>query len=770
MYRMIRRIFIFMVFITAFAVSAQDDSPVMLMDFYYTDLQLPDGTYIYEDELYEGYAIPVGSTIHTLSGGYAELELADTTIIKIDELTSFSVDSLMGVEASEKNIFSLTVGKFRAVVASITDEETYEFNGYSAVCGVRGTDLGMFVAPSRKEDSCWVLHGRANLTHKKTGRTIEIKENNMANTFDDVFQPRVIPDDYRRNVIGKNLEFRKLNIDKVKTKDKPKPTITSEDTDEEKDEDIEEEKEKEKEKVKEEKKDKKPIDKGIEIEPGEETEAAEKKEDPEWVKALKEMIGMEIGSITIGDKTYAKAVIQPTFKIGDIKMALYLPIIYEKDMFDPDLWYKPRGNNEWSFGLDQSDPIDGVGDLLSDLFLKIKYVQWGEMRDKFWFKVGNVDDFTVGHGLIMNNYSNATDFPAIRRIGVNLGLDFEKYGFEFINNDISEIITSPRIIGARGYVRPFAPGFPLAFGLTCIADINPGADLPEVGTVYTPSADEIGNPMFINCGLDVDYPLVESDLLSVILFADVAGLIPWFLSDGTGLYSSISAGPAFEAMFPEDDPETFIRNYGFFTGLMGNVSVIDYIVDFRYFTGSFRPYFFNVAYDRTSSSTAVEVANSIVSPDSDILDNINMGIYGQAGYTWEKIFSIEMGYMFPITIDSIDGFQFMEGEDTFHAQFTLFKDVIPVVNLSGSISYDRLYFAKMLAGDDSPDGKELDWFDEYTVLNGEIVYGVSPNLDLALLLTTAVRRDEATGEVVYKSDGVTKEIDFTFSIETRVSF
>jgi hypothetical protein len=768
--RMIRRIFVFLVFITAFAVSAQEESSVMLMDFFNTDLQLQDGTYMYEDELYEGYTIPVGATIHTLSDGYAELELTDTTIIKIDELTSFSVDSVLGVEKADKNIFSLTVGKFRAVVASITDKETYQFNGYSAVCGVRGTDLGMFVAPTQKEDSCWILHGRASLTHKKTGKKIEINENNMANTFDDVFQPRKIPDDFRRNVIGKNLEFKKLKIDKVRTKDKPEPTIEPGDT--EKDEDIDDEKEKEKKEEKEMKKekDKKPIDTGIETEPGEETEAAEKEEEPEWVKALKEMIGMEIGSITIGDKTYAKAVIQPTFKIGDLKMALYLPIIYEKDMFDPDYWYKPKGNNEWSFGLDQSDPIDGVGDLLSDLFLKIKYVQWGEMRDTFWFKVGNVDDFTVGHGLIMNNYSNATDFPAIRRIGVNLCLDFEKYGFEFINNDISEIITAPRIIGARGYIRPFTPGFPLAFGLTGISDINTGAVLPEVGTVDMPSADEIGNPMFLNLGLDVDYPLVESDLLSVILFADVAGLIPWFLSDGTGIYSSISAGPAFEAMFPEDDPETFIRNYGFFTGLMGNVSVIDYIVDFRYFTGSFRPYFFNAAYDRTSSSTALEVANSIAFPDLDVLDNINMGIYGQAGYTWEKIFSIEMGYMFPITIDSLDGFQFMEGEDTFHAKFTLFKDVIPVVHLSGSISYDRIYFAKMLAGDDSPEGHDLDWFDEYTVLNGEIVYGVAPNLDLALLLTTAVRRDDTTGEVVYKSDGVTKEIDFTFSIETRISF
>jgi hypothetical protein len=275
--------------------------------------------------------------------------------------------------------------------------------------------------------------------------------------------------------------------------------------------------------------------------------------------------------------------------------------------------------------------------------------------------------------------------------------------------------------------------------------------------------------MFFNIGLDAEYPIIESGLLSMVLFADIAGMIPWFRNDGSGAYAGITSGPHFEAMIP-DDPDSILRNYGFSTGILGNVLFIDYIADFRIFSGTFRPQFFDTTYDTKSSNYALETAGYILYPDADEWDNLTMGIYLEGGYTMEKIFSIEIGYMFPMTMDSVEGFQFLEGEDTLHAKFTLDSDVIPVVDISGSISYDRSYFYKMVAGEKSPTGKSLDWFDEYTSLNGEIVYAVSKNLDLAYLFSTAVARNPETGEVLYEADGVTMQIDFSMGIETRIHY
>src|SRR5208337_1615572 len=100
--------------------------------------------------------------------------------------------------------------------------------------------------------------------------------------------------------------------------------------------------------------------------------------------------------------------------------SLYLPIIYNGDMFNPSDWYHPMGNDEWNFGglltgqLISTNPWVVAQDVLNDLLLKIRYLEWGQQRDPFFFKVGNLDDITIGHGLIMRDFANDADFPSIR--------------------------------------------------------------------------------------------------------------------------------------------------------------------------------------------------------------------------------------------------------------------------------------------------------------------------------------------------------------------
>ena len=209
------------------------------------------------------------------------------------------------------------------------------------------------------------------------------------------------------------------------------------------------------------------------------------------------ILGVEIGAITMydGDEnvTWSKVVAQPNFKIGPVKAGLYLPLIYNGNMFDPDDWYHPNGNDEWSFGFDQTGVVDVVVDVVSDTFLKIKYFEWNEQRDPFFFKIGNLNDITVGHGLIMRDFANDADFPAIRRTGLNFGLDFGKLGFEYMVNDAGNLLTLPVMFsdasfvpdvltGGRLYFQPFDDGEKrdvksikdLAFGVSLLADLGPG--------------------------------------------------------------------------------------------------------------------------------------------------------------------------------------------------------------------------------------------------------------------------------------------------------
>ena len=102
------------------------------------------------------------------------------------------------------------------------------------------------------------------------------------------------------------------------------------------------------------------------------------------MSALRNILGMEIGSIMINGQTYALVAFEPTFNIGQLKTALYLPIIYQGDMFNSADYYRPLGNNEWSFGTDQGSNVGNIlSDLGRDLLLKIKYIEWGRPRDPF---------------------------------------------------------------------------------------------------------------------------------------------------------------------------------------------------------------------------------------------------------------------------------------------------------------------------------------------------------------------------------------------------
>ncbi|NOY09986.1 MAG: FecR domain-containing protein [Spirochaetes bacterium] len=693
----------------------------------------PDGTELYSSDLYFGFEIPVGSTVVTEAADYAELQLdPNGSIIKISENTNFKLEGLQAMDGSGENVFAIAVGKFRAVAARATGSEKYTFKGPSTVAGVRGTDLGMEVLPG-SEEIAFVTQGLIDFTDK-AGKTIAIGAGQMANALAPTFEPVKIPADMLAKLM-KGLDFKKLNPKKV------------------------------------------PGHQGAATPPKEEAKNAEtpppappaekKAEEKKAPKApaknafmqglfdkLKDMLGMEIGSVTIGDTTYAKAVIQPQFTIGKLKMALYLPIIYESNMLDPNDWYHPEGNDEWSFGTDQNGFKAVAGDFINDLFLKIKYVEWGKQRDKFFFKIGNLNDITIGHGLIMKDYANDSDFPVIRRVGLNLGMDFEKIGFEAMVNDIGD----PHIFGSRLYFRPIAPAFPMAVGMTVVTDISPASDLPDPSTV--------GNPIILNGGLDLDFPVIETDPFSIISYADVAGMMPVFRNAVPG--TSITSGPARDAMFAEDINGNFaLKNWGFAAGLFGRAFILDWRLEYRNFNGAFKPAFYNQLYDRTRGQYVNDIITYLENQNDPAYDVQTMGIYGEAGFTIKKVFSFDGSYFWPWYTDENGDIKM--GEDDFlHLKATLEAGVIPVVNVSGSVSYDRTKFMPTLLGSGNP-AENLSLFDANTVVTAEIVYPVAPTLDVALLYTTALARD-ADGNVLYNEITNNPEIATTVSIETRIHF
>lgn len=635
-------------------------------------------------ELEFGWPIPVGGTLVTFDNDYAEIRLAPSgTIIRISENTNFQIETLQGTAGAARNVFSMAMGKFRAVAGKAKGAPMYSFKGPSAVCGVRGTDLGMLVIPGEKE-LAFVLDGVIDYTNA-AGQSLALGAGQMADALSDLFESLQIPPDMMNELL-QGLQFQKLSppLEEVETAE------------------------------------------GEAVEAGTTAEPQAAKEGP--LAKLLQLLGVEIGSVTLDGETYAKAIVQPRLALGKLKLALYLPIIYQSDMFDPNDWYRLEGNNEWSFGCDQ-DGWDRVAlDILDDLLLKIRYIEYGEQRDPFFFKVGNIQGVDLGHGLIMRGYRNDADFPAVRRTGLNLGGHGAKSGFELLANDLAD----PEILAARLYYRPMGESFPMALGVSAVTDLNPGAlfqDFPD------PGYGEFGRPIFLNAGLDLDLPIVERDLLSIVLFSDVAAMMPYFresVQNITPEEEEIEAGFALDAVWDEDGQR--LRNWGLSAGLLGNVAILDYRLEYRYSTGRFRTAFYNALYDRLRGEYVRELVQYLQDPSNPEYDVKQMGIYGEAGFAIGKLFSLRLGYEWPWYVDGTgDGDM---PDDYFLLRAALLK-ALPVIRVSGSLSYERVRMIPTLLGEGS-----LTLFDENTVLTGELTYPISPIINLAVLVTTTAVKDE----------------------------
>jgi hypothetical protein len=666
-----------------------------------------------------GDELKVGWTVITGKGDLAELKMTHTgTIIKVSQNTNFTLSQLRG-ETGGQDAFALTVGKVRTVAGKASGKDLYQIKTQSAVCGVRGSDIVVESLPGTF-DRLTTLEG-IGWIQNLAGQALEVAQGFAVDALNG-FQAVKVPQETLDGLVD-DMKFTKLDVNETmainkawqETQGNPPPAPTQPTT------------------------------------PAPTTPPPPKKNTglDNLMTALHDILGMEIGSVNIGGTTYQMVTLEPTFKIGSFKAALYLPVVYTGDMFNPADWYRPRGNNEWSFGTDQTDTLPIVEDVLTDLLLKIKYVEWGQQRDPFFFKVGNLEDITIGHGLIMRNFANDADFPSIRRVGVNLGLDFGGFGFEAMVDDAA----NPDIFGGRIYFRPI-PGFKAALGLSTLVDWRPAQDFPG-------GAAEAGDPIFINPGVDLDLPFFESDPFSIVAFADGAFMIPYFRSTPS-VVSDVPDGFAWNAVY---DPTASlpIKNWGVAAGLFGNLIIRDFTwrVEFRDYTGAFIPQIYGTGYQRQRSQFVAQVLGYLSDP-SLTQDSQTLGIFGEGGLTLSKLFSLTLSYFWPWTQDPTTH-KFTFENDNFLVKFTLQKGVIPVVNIWGTIAYQRTNFISTFI---SPRGASF--FDANTLVSATINYPVTSFLDVSLLYTTTAQRD-GEGNVIYAKEGdVLPALATTLAIMTTV--
>jgi len=225
---------------------------------------------------------------------------------------------------------------------------------------------------------------------------------------------------------------------------------------------------------------------------------------------------------------------------------------------DGKLFYSLHINPEISFnnfgvGLDLHFDIDQQGNLrkenyneFSDYLSIIRYLRYGLKNDPVYLKAGALDYYTLGHGTIVEYYNNSPSYDS-RKIGAVADIDFGKFGFESMYSNLFQ----KGIIGIRGYLRPFQftpqAEIPIIGGMevgaSYVNDFNDKAGI--INATYSHPDKKyipvVNNGSLSAFGVDIVFPLVNTQMLGVKLYADYNKFINFGSGIATGLLFDINA-------------------------------------------------------------------------------------------------------------------------------------------------------------------------------------------------------------------------------------
>ena len=163
------------------------------------------------------------------------------------------------------------------------------------------------------------------------------------------------------------------------------------------------------------------------------------------------------GSTTLDGQIFNQISLRPEIPIGNLAIGFdfFLNIDSDGNLYKGD----------WQF----HDFKTGARTVID----KIRYLQWGQPKDPYYFRFGKLDDVNIGMGILVLGYTNSLQYPSVRKIGLNAKADFGTLGLEIIASDIKY---QPGLIGAR-LAYKILPG--LDMGLSYTADLDQYAGLSD---------------------------------------------------------------------------------------------------------------------------------------------------------------------------------------------------------------------------------------------------------------------------------------------------
>ncbi len=330
-------------------------------------------------------------------------------------------------------------------------------------------------------------------------------------------------------------------------------------------------------------------------------------------------MGGGVGSVMLGDNTYTQIRLMPELTFG-----------------------------KFGLGLDINLMIDSNGDIrkedwddFEDYVNKIYYLRYGQRGDSFYGKLGGFKSYTLGHGLVMKDYSNMLRYPNVRQIGVQLGGKLPVAGMTaevFTSNAVKNEVLAGRLI-----IKPLnnteIPLFKnLTFGGTVAHDRNQVKGLLDSDEDNYPDHFD-DYPFDKDWHNEVDYEIDEWLEAYISINGDSTGFNNWFYEEDG--YIDCQRNSPFSELGEDDitvigvDYELplvinnlfYLSHYGeaakildhnmgfIWPGFYSKFLIFHMNLEYRIYQDDFMPAFFDQLYDEQRAVVYTDI-NSVLTKES----------------------------------------------------------------------------------------------------------------------------------------------------------
>jgi hypothetical protein len=279
-----------------------------------------------------------------------------------------------------------------------------------------------------------------------------------------------------------------------------------------------------------------------------------------------------LGTVVIEDpvtgdpESWQNLSLRPELSFGKwgIGLAVDLNFTFSDDLGNP------------GFRIREEDWIPSEEYSFLELYLPLfRYVRYGQKGDDLYGKIGSIDDFLLGNGFIIANYSNSLFLPEQRVSGLSLDLDGQLFNFPYLGIEtMVGNLAAFDLMGGRIFTRPiYFTGVPiikeLQLGFTAVADLNPFYyEQKNPDTIFSQGYMDAAETVAI-WGIDLRLPILQREQVSLAAFTDFVvqnGNSGGMLGVGGRLFSFLDYGAQIRLLGDNFIPVYFDSSYDLYRG------------------------------------------------------------------------------------------------------------------------------------------------------------------------------------------------------------